>query len=124
MSGVTAAGARPGGRLGRVARGITEALAPSVLAVATLLIVAIHSGAVIWGIVAAVFAVMIPLSYVTRGVRKGKFDNHHVSARERGVSGHRPCGSADDRARDHGEGQTAARCGSIQNWLSPMMDAR
>lgn len=37
----------------------------------------------LWGVVTALFASAIPLSYILRGVRRGLYDDHHVRTRER-----------------------------------------
>jgi hypothetical protein len=67
----------------RLARTVTEALTPAVLVAGISLAVAWHSGSIGWGIVTAVFASGIPISYIIRGIRRGHYDDHHVSVRER-----------------------------------------
>lgn len=67
----------------RLARVVTEALAPAVLVAGISLAVAWHSRSMGWGIVAALFASGIPISYIVRGIRKGHYRDHHVSVRER-----------------------------------------
>jgi hypothetical protein len=62
---------------------VTEALTPAVLVAGISLAVAWHSRSVAWGIVAAVFASGIPISYIVRGIRRGHYEDHHVSVRER-----------------------------------------
>ena len=69
--------------LGRVAHYITEGLSPLILVAAISVIVAWHSGSTGWGIVTAVFASGIPLSYIIRGIRQGKYHDHHINSRER-----------------------------------------
>lgn len=69
----------------RIARVVTEALSPAVLVAAITLAVAWHSKSLGWGIVAAVFASVIPITYIIRGVRRGQYQDHHVPTRE-----HRP----------------------------------
>jgi hypothetical protein len=69
----------------RVARVVTEALTPGVLVAAISLAVAWHAGSVRWGIVAAIFASAIPIAYIVRGIRQGRYRDHHVPTRE-----HRP----------------------------------
>ncbi|PWU50843.1 hypothetical protein DLJ47_23100 [Micromonospora sp. S4605] len=68
---------------GRLARVVTEALTPAVLVASISLAVAWHSRSMGWGIVAALFASGIPISYIVRGVRRGHYRDHHVSVRER-----------------------------------------
>jgi hypothetical protein len=67
----------------RLAHAVTEALTPAVLVAGISLAVAWHSRSVGWGIVTAIFASGIPISYIVRGIRRGHYENHHVSARER-----------------------------------------
>ncbi|HKT05752.1 MAG TPA: phosphoesterase PA-phosphatase [Rugosimonospora sp.] len=67
----------------RVAHVVTEALSPAVLVAGISIAVAWHSRSLVWGVVTAVFASAIPLSYILRGVRRGHYDDHHVRTRER-----------------------------------------
>jgi hypothetical protein len=67
----------------RLARVVTEALTPAVLVAGISLAVAWHSGSIAWGVVAAVFASGIPISYIVRGIRRGHYEDHHVPVRER-----------------------------------------
>ncbi len=67
----------------RVARVVTEALSPAVLVAGISIAVAWHNRSLAWGVVTAVFASAIPLSYILRGVRRGHYDDHHVRTRER-----------------------------------------
>jgi len=67
----------------RLARVVTEALTPAVLVAGISLAVAWHSRSIGWGIVAAVFASGIPVTYIIRGIRRGHYEDHHVSVRER-----------------------------------------
>lgn len=69
----------------RLARVVTEALTPAVLVAGICVAVTWHSGSVGWGIVSAVFASGLPVAYVVRGIRTGRFTDHHVTVRE-----HRP----------------------------------
>jgi membrane-associated phospholipid phosphatase len=62
---------------------ITELLSPAVLVATISVIVAWRSGSTLWGLIVATFASGIPLTYIIRGVRRGRFENHHVDARER-----------------------------------------
>ncbi|AGL20929.1 hypothetical protein [Actinoplanes sp. N902-109] len=71
----------------RLARLISEALAPAVLVGALLLVVGWHAGESTggsrwWGLPGAVFAVGLPMAYVLRGVRQGRLTNHHIPERE------------------------------------------
>ena len=78
-----------------VARVITEASGPAICAVAGLLVVAIRnagSGAgaawggfaaagAAWGGFAALFVAGIPMGYIAKGVKAGKWSDHHVADR-------------------------------------------
>lgn len=87
------ADAGPGGEAGpassllarRLARVVTEALTPAVLVAVVSVVIAWHTGAVGWGIVMALFASGIPVAYIVRGIRRGRFTDRHVMVRE-----HRP----------------------------------
>ncbi len=79
-SAVDPAASTPAARLAHV---VTEALTPAVLVAGIALAVAWHSRSMGWGIVAALFASGIPISYIVRGVRRGHYKDHHVSVRER-----------------------------------------
>lgn len=79
-----AANARPV----RLARAVTEVLAPANLVVGLLVLVAWHSASstaarLAWGLGAAVFAGGLPLAYLVRGARRGHWDDHHVGEREK-----------------------------------------
>ena len=70
------------------ARVITEVFAPAVLVGAQLVAVGWHAGQVAgvsrwWGLLGALFAVVIPFAYVLRGIRHGGLVNHHIPDRER-----------------------------------------
>jgi membrane-associated phospholipid phosphatase len=67
----------------RLAHIVTEALAPAVLVAGISVAVAWHSRSPLWGIITAVFASGIPISYILRGVRRGHYSDHHVRVRER-----------------------------------------
>lgn len=72
----------------RVARFLTEALAPSNLAAVLLLTVAWRYApstrqAVAWGLLAVLFAAVIPMGYVVRGVRQKRWTDHHIREREK-----------------------------------------
>lgn len=68
-----------------VARIITESTAPAILAVAGLLVVAIHSAGsgagAAWGGFAALLVTGVPLAYVAKGIKSGKWTDHHIADR-------------------------------------------
>ncbi len=69
-----------------MARVVTEIFAPAPTVALLLLIVAWHSAstpaeAVKWGILAALFASILPFLYIVRGVRRRQFTDHHVGVR-------------------------------------------
>ncbi|MCC6498158.1 MAG: phosphoesterase PA-phosphatase [Propionibacteriaceae bacterium] len=71
----------------RLARLVTEILAPAPTVAVLLLLVAWHSApttadAVRWGVLAALFASFVPFLYIVRGVRRGRLTDHHVRIRE------------------------------------------
>jgi hypothetical protein len=70
----------------RVARVVTEVFAPAPTVALLLLLVAWHSAptpaeALRWGILAALFASILPFLYIVRGVRRRQFTDHHVRVR-------------------------------------------
>ncbi|WP_250030917.1 phosphoesterase PA-phosphatase [Paractinoplanes maris] len=65
----------------RVARVVTEVLAPGVLVALLLMAVGFHAGSW-WGVGAAIFTAGIPMAYVVRGVRRGRLTSHHIPERE------------------------------------------
>lgn len=70
----------------RIARVVSEVLAPAVLVAALLLVVGWHAGdspgvSRWWGLPGALFAAVIPLGYVLHGVRTGRLTNHHIPER-------------------------------------------
>lgn len=72
----------------RLARVVTEALAPANLVIGLLILVAWHSASstiakVGWGLGAALFAGVLPLAYLVRGARQGRWEDHHVGEREK-----------------------------------------
>jgi membrane-associated phospholipid phosphatase len=75
-------------RTQRAAAVITEVTSPTVLAPALLIVVALHTeitqhrGALWWGLLAAVFVGALPLAFLRLGVRRGRWDDHHVRRRE------------------------------------------
>lgn len=74
------------GLLTRIARIVSEVLAPAVLVAALLLVVGWHAGDTPgvsrwWGLPGALFAAVLPLGYVLHGVRRGRFSGHHIPER-------------------------------------------
>jgi hypothetical protein len=67
---------------------VTEALAPAVLMTLLLLAVGWHAAGqaggegLLWGLLASLFACLIPMGYIVRGVRRGSLTDHHVGLRE------------------------------------------
>jgi hypothetical protein len=73
-------------RVERVARGITELLAPAVLVSVLLVLLGWHStgfapDGLAFGAVAALFESVLPFAYIVRGVRRGEFSDRHVGER-------------------------------------------
>jgi hypothetical protein len=71
----------------RVARVITEILAPAVWAAAMPVIIAVHAATnppagVAWGALAALFSSVIPYGVIWIGVRRGRLTDHHIGRRE------------------------------------------
>lgn len=71
----------------RIARLVTEVFAPVPTVAILLLIVAWRSAptaveALKWGLLAALFASIIPFVYILRGVRRRQLTDHHVGVRE------------------------------------------
>lgn len=71
----------------RLARVITEALAPAPLAVVLLTLIAWHSArstttAILSAAVAVLFGSLLPFMFLVRGVRQKRWANHHVPERE------------------------------------------
>ena len=70
----------------KVARGATEVLAPWVWVILLPFGVAAATESfwmtLLWGVVVAVTASVIPMAVIVRGARKGKWDGHHVTNRE------------------------------------------
>jgi hypothetical protein len=69
------------------ARAATEAFAPAVVVVAVSFLVGLHAGAtlgagLLWGMLAALFASVIPFGAILLGVRRGRLTDHHVGQRE------------------------------------------
>ncbi len=72
---------------GRAARVLTEVFAPAVLIAGQLVAVGVHAGGRDgtgrwWGLVAALFAAVIPFAYIVRGVRRGRLTDHHIVRRD------------------------------------------
>jgi membrane-associated phospholipid phosphatase len=76
---------QPGHRSG-LARAVTEVLAPANLAVAQLLLVGWHSipgpAGLGWGLLAATFCGLLPYGIVIAGVRRGRWTDRHLRARQ------------------------------------------
>ncbi len=71
----------------RLARAVTEMLAPAVLIAVLLVLLGWHSSGyqprgLLWGLCAGTFESLIPFAYIVRGVRSGRFTDHHVGVRE------------------------------------------
>jgi hypothetical protein len=83
----TATAQRPRPRSRSLARLLTEMFAPPSVVAALLVLVALHStsssvDALHWGSIAVLFAALIPVTYIVRGVRRQYLSDHHVQARE------------------------------------------
>jgi hypothetical protein len=71
----------------RAAHIVTEVLSPAVVAVALPLVVAWHAtghdllATAVWGVVVAVFFSVLPMVFLVRGARSGKWDGHWVRER-------------------------------------------
>jgi membrane-associated phospholipid phosphatase len=67
------------------ARVVTELSGPAICAVAGLLVVAIRNAGngagAAWGGFAAIFVAGIPMAFIARGVKHGRWSDHHVSDR-------------------------------------------
>lgn len=71
----------------RTARIASEVFAPAVLIAGLMLVVGWHAGdqpgvSRWWGLPGALFTVGIPMAYVVRGVRRGRYSSHHIPERE------------------------------------------
>jgi hypothetical protein len=71
----------------RVARLVTEVLAPWVWVLGLPLAIGWHatktfSGTLLWGLVVGITGSVIPMVVIIRGARRGKWDSHHVTNRE------------------------------------------
>lgn len=75
-------------RTKRAAAVLTELTSPTVLAPTLLIAMAVatevrhHHGALLWGLLAAMFVGAIPLGFLKLGVRRGHWADHHVQHRE------------------------------------------
>ncbi len=79
--------ARPRTNRQRLARVVTEVLAPAPTVAGLLLVVAWRSSptaveAVTWGLLASLFANVIPFLFIWRGVMRRRLTDHHVRIRE------------------------------------------
>ncbi len=71
----------------RLARLVTEVLAPAPVSVVALVVVVLRSAsspgeALRWLGIGVLFATLIPLAYIVRGVRRREITDHHVRRRE------------------------------------------
>jgi hypothetical protein len=71
----------------RLARFITEVLAPANVGSAVFLLVAWHSTPTIaealrWGLLTILFTIALPFSFILWGVRRQRFTDHHIRLRE------------------------------------------
>lgn len=71
----------------RIARVVTEAFAPAVLAAAMPVVMAVHATAPAWGAalawaaLAVFFTAAVPYGIVWLGVRRGRLTDHHIGVR-------------------------------------------
>lgn len=72
----------------RVARAASEVFSPAVVVLVLPLAVAWRAtggdpgATVLWGVVVALFSSVLPMAFILRGVRRGRWDGHHVRDRE------------------------------------------
>jgi len=71
----------------RLARPITEVLAPANVGSSVFLLVAWHSTPTIvealrWGLLTVLFTIALPFSFILWGVRRRRFTDHHIRLRE------------------------------------------
>ena len=70
----------------RIAKATTEISGPAVCVVASLVVIGIrnshHGAGAVWGGVAAILCAGVPMAYIVKGARAGKWSDHHVSQRE------------------------------------------
>ncbi|MGQ0841706.1 hypothetical protein [Actinokineospora sp.] len=73
---------------GRFARAVTEVFSPAVVVLVLPLAVAWHATAhhlgatLLWGLSVALFSSVLPMAFILRGARQGRWDTHHVRDRE------------------------------------------
>ena len=77
----------PGGPLARLAHIISEITNPLLVALPTFLVIAIWTApnvlrGLLWWVVTAIGVSLAPLFFVVRGVRVGRYSDHHVSLKE------------------------------------------
>lgn len=70
----------------RLARLVTETMAPAIIVTALMLAVGLHAAShgagLLWGLAGALFASFVPFAYIVRNVRAGRLTDHHVGLRE------------------------------------------
>jgi hypothetical protein len=72
----------------RIARVVTELLSPAIVVILLPIAVAWqatgHDAArtLLWGVVVATFSSVLPMAFIIRGARLGRWDGHHVRDRE------------------------------------------
>lgn len=72
----------------RVARVVTEVFSPAVVVLVLPLAVAWHATGgrvwptLLWGLEVALFSSVLPMVFIVRGARRGRWDTHHVRDRE------------------------------------------
>jgi hypothetical protein len=72
----------------RLARIVTEVLSPAIVVILLPLAVAWQATehsvwrTLLWGVVVAVFYSVLPMIFIVRGARRGRWDGHHVRDRE------------------------------------------
>lgn len=77
-----------GARRLTVAKVVTEVCSPAVVVLLLPLAVAWHATGhrlgptALWGLVVAVFSSVLPMAFIVRGARLGRWDGHHVRNRE------------------------------------------
>ncbi|MFD3698829.1 hypothetical protein ACFWUZ_22230 [Streptomyces sp. NPDC058646] len=72
----------------RVARLITDGLDPKTWIIADTLLIGWHTGrlgGVGWGLLGALFAAVIPLVFITYGIRRGRWGDRHVGQRRQRI---------------------------------------
>jgi hypothetical protein len=71
----------------RLARLVTEVLAPANVGALTFLLIAWHSTPTIldalrWGLLTVLFTIALPFAFILWGVRRQRFTDHHIRLRE------------------------------------------